>query len=207
MVIRKIFVAAVAILAVQRLLELRLSKRNEKRILEKGGLEFFPAQIRVMKILHMGWFGSMLLEVFKLKRPFLPILSTIAAVLLVLGQFLRYSAIRTLRERWTVNLMCIPGTAPVQSGIYRYIRHPNYLGVALEVAAVPLLHSAYLTAAVFSILNAFVLNWRIRSEEMVLNTFNQYDTIFANQTRFLPRLRFDREDPLERVPYGEIKTG
>ncbi|RPI82265.1 MAG: isoprenylcysteine carboxyl methyltransferase, partial [Chloroflexi bacterium] len=112
MVSRKIFVAAVAILAVQRLLELQISKRNEKRILEKGGQEFFPAQIRVMKILHTAWFGSMLFEVFQFKRPFIPVLSTIAAVLLVIGQSLRYSAIRTLRERWTVKLMSIPGAAP-----------------------------------------------------------------------------------------------
>lgn len=186
MVTRKIFVVVVALLALQRLLELRLSRRNEKRIAAQGGQEFFPAQIQVMKVLHTAWFGSMLYEVIMLKRPFLPLLSSLSTVVLAAGQVLRYTAIRTLGERWTVNVMCIPGAALVQKGIYRWIRHPNYLGVALEIAAVPLLHGAYLTAAIFSTLNALVLSWRIRSEEKVLNENNGYERYFADHNKFLP---------------------
>ena len=84
----------------------------------------------------------MLVEVYALHRPFLPGLSLLALVTLLVGQSLRYAARRSLGWRWTVRVMTIPGLAPVRRGIYRYLRHPNYLGVVLEILAVPLLHSA-----------------------------------------------------------------
>jgi methyltransferase len=84
------------------------------------------------------------------------------------GQALRLTAIRTLGWRWSTRVMTVPGVLPVQHGIYRYIRHPNYLGVELEILAVPLLSSAYLTSAVFGVANALLLRDRIRREEQAL---------------------------------------
>jgi methyltransferase len=111
-----------------------------------------------------------------------------ASLAFLAGQTLRYAAIHTLGERWTVRVMTLPGAKPVSQGIYRSIRHPNYLGVILEIGAVPLLHSAYLTAISFSIANALLLAWRIQTEEAALKEQNNYDQVFAGRPRFLPKL-------------------
>jgi methyltransferase len=187
MLTRWIFLLLVLLLGVQRLLELRLSGRHERRILEMGGREHARGQFTVMRWMHIAWFVAMLAEVFGLERPFDPTLALVASVAFLAGQVLRYAAIRTLGERWTVRVMTLPGAPPVSGGIYRVIRHPNYLGVALEIAAVPLLHSAYITAILFSIANGLILAWRIRTEEAALREQNDYEQAFAGKPRFLPR--------------------
>jgi methyltransferase len=185
---RWIFLLLVILLGVQRLTELRLSARNERQILELGGHEHAPGQFTVMRWMHIAWFFAMLAEVFGLQRPFHPMLALVASLAFLAGQALRYAAIRTLGERWTVRVMTLPGAKPVSQGIYRFIRHPNYLGVMLEIGAVPLLHSAYITAIFFSIANALMLAWRIRTEETALKEQNNYEQAFAGRPRFLPRL-------------------
>lgn len=183
-----IFLIFVLLLGVQRLAELRLSRRNEKYILEQGGREHAPGQFTVMRFLHMAWFLAMLGEVFVLGRPFPPALALVACVLFLAGQVLRYTAIRTLGRRWSVRVMTLPGAQPIDTGIYRYIRHPNYLGVILEIGSVPLLHGAYLTAFAFTIANALLLAWRIRTEEAALREQNNYEKVLGGRPRFLPRL-------------------
>ncbi len=168
MVTRWLFTGFVLLLALQRLYELRLSRRNEAIIRSRGGREYAAWQVRAMKLLHAGWFIAMLVEVYVLRRPFVPALSALALVMLVVGQGLRYAALLTLKWRWTVRVMTIPGLPPVRQGIYRYIRHPNYLGVILEILSVPLLHSAYLTAIVFSVANLLLLSARVRVEDRAL---------------------------------------
>jgi methyltransferase len=188
-----IFAALVAFLALQRVVELGLSRRNQARILSMGGSEHAPGQLKLMMVLHTAWFLAMLAEVFWLERPFVPAVAGAAALIFVAGQGLRYTAIRTLGWRWTVSVITLPGVRPVTTGIYGYLRHPNYLGVILEVAAVPLLHTAYLTAIFFSIANALLLTWRIRVEEEALREQNRYDEILKDRPRFLPRFKYNRE--------------
>lgn len=168
MVSRSVFTAFVLLLALQRLYELYLSRKHEAIIRSRGGREHAAWQVKAMKALHTAWFISMLVEVWALQRPFIPGLSLLALLTLLAGQSLRYAAILSLRWRWTVRLMTIPGLPPVQQGIYRYLRHPNYVGVVLEIVAVPLLHSAYVTAIVFSLANILLLTARIRVEDRVL---------------------------------------
>ena len=188
MTTRWTFLLLLVALGVQRLMELRLSARHERRILELGGREHAPGQFRVMRLLHIAWFLAIIAEVFGLQRPFVPALALMSSLVFLAGQALRYGAIRTLGERWTVRVMTLPGTKPISGGIYRYIRHPNYLGVILEIGAVPLLHGAYLTAISFSIANALLLAWRIQTEEAALKEQNDYEQVFAERPRFLPRL-------------------
>lgn len=188
MLTRWIFLCLLTSLGIQRLLELRLSARHERRILELGGREHAPNQFTVMRWVHVAWFVAMMAEVFGLQRPFNPTLASVASLPFLAGQALRYAAIHTLGERWTVRVMTLPGAKPVTQGIYRFIRHPNYLGVILEIGAVPLLHDAYVTAISFSIANALLLAWRIRTEEMALKEQNNYEQVFAGRPRFLPRL-------------------
>jgi methyltransferase len=147
-----------------------------------------------MKILHSSWFAAMALEVFALKRPFIPALSAGAFALFAAGQALRYAAIRTLGWRWSIRIMILPGAEPVRSGIYRFIRHPNYLGVILEMAAVPLLHSACYTALIYTAANALLLRNRIQAEEEALNDYNHYRLVFENRPRFLPAFLIRERD-------------
>ena len=179
MVTRLLFLGFVATLGLQRLFELRLSRRNVQRILQGGGREHAPETYRWIVALHTAWFASMLLEVFAGRRRFRPHLAAIAFPLFAAGQALRLMAIRTLGPRWSTRIMTLPGAAPVQRGIYRYIRHPNYLGVELEILSAPLVHSAYLTSAVFGAANLLLLRARIRREEQALAEDNQYWEVFG----------------------------
>ena len=167
---RLLFLSFLAALGVQRLLELRLSRANERRMRQRGGREHAPETYRWIVALHAAWFAAMLLEVFAGRRKFHPRLGVLALSLFATGQALRLTAIHTLGWRWSTRVMTVPGPAgaPVQHGIYRYIRHPNYLGVELEILAAPLVHSAYLTSAVFGVANALLLRDRICREEQAL---------------------------------------
>lgn len=169
MVTTWIFTGLVILLALQRGYELRLSRRNEAIIRSLGGREYAAWQMRAMIVLHTSWFIAMLVEVHAWHRPFIPSLSLLALVTLLAGQSLRYAAILSLKWRWTAKLMSLPDLPLVRQGIYRYIRHPNYLGVILEIFAAPLLHSAYVTAMVFSVANILLLSARIRTEDRVLS--------------------------------------
>ncbi len=168
MVSEAAFGALVAAIALQRLTELGRSRRNEARIRALGGCEHAPGHFAAMRALHAAWLVSMLLEVAVLRRPFLPVLAGPAAVVFLAGQVLRYSAISALGERWTVRIFTLPGRPRVRHGIYRWLRHPNYVGVILEIAAVPLLHGAFLTSLAFTLANAVVLAVRVPAEEAAL---------------------------------------
>ncbi len=185
------FFALVGMLAIQRVFELRISKRNEAWMHARGGREHFPRHFLAMKLLHITWFFAMIAEVAFLNRPTSVPLALGAGALVVAGQLLRYAAIRTLGPRWSVKIFTVPGAPPVQGGIYRYVRHPNYAGVVLEIFAVPLLHGAWLAALVYSILNAALLYVRIRCEEQALSAENQYAARMGDRPRFIPGLKAD----------------
>jgi methyltransferase len=194
MVSRRFFFVFLGLLAVQRLVELRRSRQNEHRILQAGGIEFGRRQYPWMVAIHTGWFLSMILEVLRFNRPFNPFAAGFSLAGFWIGQALRYSAIRSLGTRWTVRVMVLPGSPPVTNGPYRVIRHPNYLGVLLEVLSVPLVHGAYLTAILFSLINLIWMKNRIRTEEAALDEGYQYGEVFQRTPRFIPTL------PLEKKP-------
>lgn len=170
MVTRLLFAGFVVALGLQRLLELRLSQHNERMMRQRGGREHAPETYRWIVALHAAWFAAMLLEVFARGRKFHPRLAALAFGVFAAGQVLRLTAICTLGWRWSTRVMTVPGPAgtPVRHGIYRYLHHPNYLGVALEILSAPLVHSAYLTSLVFGIANLLLLRDRIRREEQAL---------------------------------------
>lgn len=168
MVTRALLLALLALLGLQRLLELRLSRRNEELLRREGAVEHVPHQYVWMRLMHLAWFLCIPLEVYLLQRPFQLPVALLALLGLAAGQVLRLTAIRTLGWRWSVRVFTLPRTPRVQRGIYRWVSHPNYLGVALELASVPMLHGAWLTALVFSLLNAVLLGYRIRAEERYL---------------------------------------
>lgn len=184
-----LFVGLVLVVALQRLAELRLSRRHEEHLVRLGATEHAPAQVRAMQVLHGCWFISMLLEVALWQPPWQPWLSVLAGLVFSIGQALRISAIRALGKRWTVRIFTLAGAPPVTTGVYRYLRHPNYLGVVLEIAALPLVHSAWRTALVFSVANAVIVAVRVRAEERALSATSTYREALSSRPRLWPRLR------------------
>jgi methyltransferase len=185
----QVFVAFVVLVGLERLAELRLSRRNERELRKRGAREHAAGHFIVMQLLHTLWLVSIVLEVALLQPPFQLGVSALATLCFGIGQGLRYAAIRALGERWCVRVLTLPGAAPVTRGVYRYFRHPNYLGVVLEIAALPLMHSAWRSAVVFSLANAMLLAVRIRKEEQALSTNGGYDEALGPLPRFWPRLR------------------
>jgi methyltransferase len=122
-----------------------------------------------------------------LKRPF-PGLPGLAALIVALGaQALRWWAIGTLGWRWNTRIIVVPGAPPVTGGPYRFVRHPNYVAVVLEIASIPLIHGAWLTALIFSALNVALLAVRIPAEERALGRL--YAEAFEGRSRLLPEVR------------------
>jgi len=164
-----IFFGVILVVAVQRLWELRLSKRHEQALQQQGGRVHETTRYTWIQLIHGFWFISMVAEVVLLHRPFYLWLALPALLVFGGGQVLRYLAITALGKYWTVKIVSLPDAPIVQTGIYRYLRHPNYLGVVLEIASLPLLHTAYLTAIIFSVTNTALITSRIRREEEVLD--------------------------------------
>ncbi len=183
------FVGIVVAVFLQRLFELRISQLHVAYMLAHGGREHGSNYLWVVKVLQVSWFVAMIAEVWWLNRPFVPVLAAVGLSAAIAGQFLRYLSMQALRSRWTLPIITIPGAPVVDSGIYRYLRHPNWLGVILEIAALPLIHSAYITAILFSVANAFLMVKRIHTEEQALSENNNYADIFADRPRFIPSSR------------------
>ena len=174
------------LVAVQRLAELRLSARNARRLLAQGGVEAGRGHMPLLVALHVGFLIACPLEVWRLDRPLRWWLAAPALVVLGLAQLLRIWAIRSLGERWSVRVIVVPGVAPVESGPYRHIRHPNYLAVILEIASIPLIHGAWITAAAFSALNGAALALRIHVEERLLRQVGSPSAALEARARFVP---------------------
>ncbi len=186
MTTKAIFVGIVAAVFLQRLSELRISQRNVASLLAQGGREHGSNYLWVVKVLQISWFVAMIAEVYWLDRPFVPVLAAVGLLAAIAGQFLRYLSMQALGVRWTLPIITIPGVPVVNSGIYRYLRHPNWLGVILEIAGIPLIHTAYFTAIFFTLANALVMIKRIHKEEQALGKDNNYAAVFGDQPRFIP---------------------
>lgn len=186
MVTRAVFSFVVVAVALQRLFEVRLSRRHERTLRARGAVESAAGQLPVMVALHGAWILAMLGEVWMRHPPFRPWLAAAALLVFAAGQALRWCAIVALGPRWTVRVLTMPSAEPVTTGVYRYLRHPNYLGVVLEVASLPLVHGAVWTSVIFSIANALMLRARIRSEESALDRDNAYERHFGTRARFVP---------------------
>jgi methyltransferase len=110
--------------------------------------------------------------------------SLAAAVAALLAQALRWWSIAALGDRWNTRIVVLPGAAPVRRGPYRFLRHPNYVAVVIEVAALPLAYGSWRTALLFSAANAALLAVRIPAEERALGA--GWRAAFAGTPRFLP---------------------
>ena len=160
-------VVGVAIVGVQRLLELTYSRRNEIRLRARGAVERGSGHYPVIVAIHSLWLVSTLVEGL-LRGPEPPVWWPVPLAAFLLVQPLRYWAILSLGENWSTRVLVVPGGKLVRRGPYRYFPHPNYVVVAVEVLTFPLIFGAWITASVFSLLNAVLLYIRIRTENRAL---------------------------------------
>ena len=157
------FVALILLVAVERVAELVVSKRNLEWSKANGGREFGAGHYPVMVALHTGLLAGAVLEARVRRRWIWP-----AFWVVVAAQALRWWCITTLGKQWNTRVVVVPGAPRIVGGPYRLVPHPNYVAVILEGAALPLVGGAWITAGVFSVANALLLRTRIRVENEAL---------------------------------------
>lgn len=160
------YLALLLAVAAERVAELVVSRRNLIWSRARDGLEFGTRHYPAMVVLHTGLLAGCLLEA--VHRPFLPGLGWPMLALVLAAQGLRWWCIATLGRQWNTRVVVVPGAGRVAGGPYRWLRHPNYLAVVVEGAALPLVHTGWLTALVFTVLNAWLLKVRIGVENRAL---------------------------------------
>ncbi len=163
-----VFIGATAI---ERLVEVRLSNKHAAWSFEQGGMEFGKGHYPFMVILHTGFLFACVGEAWLLERHFDPLFGGLFLAVALLCQFLRWWYIQTLGKQWNTRVILVPGGRRVQEGPYRLFKHPNYMVVALEGLALPLIHNAWVTALSFTLLNAGLMWVRISCEEQALRKF------------------------------------
>lgn len=163
------YVALVAATAVERLLELVVSARNARWSFERGGVESGRGHFPAMVALHTGLLVACAAEAVLADRPFLPWLGWPMLAVVVASQALRWWCVATLGRQWNTRIIVVPGLHLVARGPYRLLRHPNYVAVVAEGLALPLVHTSWVTALCFTVLNAvLLLRFRIPAEERAL---------------------------------------
>ena len=163
-----LYTLLVVAVGVERLAEMAVSKKHAAWAFARGGVEMGQRHFPWMVALHTALLLGCIVEVVSADRPFLPWLGWPMLVLVVLAQGLRWWCIATLGPRWNTRVIVLPGSPLVTGGPYRLLRHPNYVAVVVEGIALPLVHTAWVTALVFTVLNAWLLTVRIRVEEQAL---------------------------------------
>jgi methyltransferase len=162
------FAVLIGLVALERLAELVVSKRHEQWSRAQGGVEHGARHYPVMVVLHTGLLAGALIEVGLADRPFVPGLGWPMLALVLASQGLRWWCIRTLGPQWNTRVIVVAGLPRITGGPYRLFSHPNYVAVVVEGAALPLVHTAWITASVFTVANAVLLRVRIRTENDAL---------------------------------------
>lgn len=163
------YAVLIAGVALWRLVELVVSRRHLRWALAHGGRESGQGHFPAMVALHTGLLVGALVEVVAADRPFCPVLGWSMVAVLVATMALRLWCMAALGRQWNTRVVVVPGAPRVTSGPYRFLPHPNYLVVAVEGVALPLVHGAWVTAVVFTVLDAvLLLRYRIPAEDAAL---------------------------------------
>jgi methyltransferase len=181
------YLIILALLVVERIFELDKARRNARRAFERGAIEVGQVHYRVMVAMHTLFIVSCAVEATFFPHTIAPAVPWIALFAELVAQGLRYWAVATLGERWNTRIIVSPERAPVTDGPYRFMRHPNYLAVVIEIAAVPMIGGAIFTAIGFSVGNALILAVRIPAEERAMG--GRYAEALGSRRRFFPGLR------------------
>lgn len=160
--------ALLGAVVIERICELVLSKRHAHVLLSRGAFERGSRHYPSMVALHTAFLVGCALEPLAWHRPFIPALGSPMLAMALAAQGMRWWAIATLGIHWNTRVIVLPGARLRTGGPYRWLRHPNYVAVVAEGIALPLVHSAWITAIVFTTLNGLLLNTRIRVENGAL---------------------------------------
>jgi methyltransferase len=174
--------------AVLRLVELRISRLHQQRLVARGARRVADPNFRWMVAVHAFVLVGAALEVMFLRRRFLPVLAGIMFALFLAANGIRWWVIRTLGEHWNVQVVDSTGLGVVTAGPFRFVRHPNYAAVFVEMLALPLIHSAWITAAAGSAAHLWALSKRLAAEDPILLANPAYRAAMGGKPRFLPRV-------------------
>ncbi|THE15155.1 hypothetical protein E1I69_02245 [Bacillus timonensis] len=179
-----IFWIFIGLVIAQRLIELQIAKRNEKWILSQGGYEVGHRHYKYIVLIHVLFFVSLITEVVYGEKE-ISVLYPILFFLFALTQLGRVWALHSLGMFWNTKIMILRGSQVQIKGPYKYVKHPNYIIVALEFILIPLLFQAYYTALIFSLLNFVMMSVRIPVEERALSVHEEYQQFRKERRRLL----------------------
>lgn len=182
------FLALLLVVALLRFVELRISSRHQQEMIARGAAKVDEPKFRWMVLLHTAVLAGAALEVIFLRRPFIPPLAAAMFAVFLAANAVRWWVIRTLGEHWNVQVMDSTRLGIVTTGPFRYVRHPNYAAVFTEMLALPLIHTAWITAIAGAIAHIGVLAQRLSTEERVLLANPDYRAAMTGKPRFLPGL-------------------
>ncbi|HUJ41658.1 MAG TPA: isoprenylcysteine carboxylmethyltransferase family protein [Candidatus Acidoferrales bacterium] len=185
---RELFVALIALVAALRVVELRISRRNQRRLAQRGATRASDPRFPAMVVLHTCVLAGAAAEVVFLRRPFYALLAAVMGALFLASNALRWWVIRTLGAHWNVQVMDSARLGVVSAGPYRWVRHPNYSAVFVEMFSLPLIHTAWITALAGSLAHVWVLRGRVAAEEKVLLAEPEYRAAMGPKPRFVPFL-------------------
>lgn len=183
-----IYYLFILLLAVGRILELKHAQNNTQKLIAKGAQEYGSSHYKWIVTTHSLWLIACIIEAYIRQHGPSIFVFTIGSLLFVMGFSLRITAILTLGTRWTTKIIVLPGEPSIQKGIYRYLKHPNYLGVILELAGVPLIFGNIWTAITISIINLIILKHRMKIEENALKQEIKYEEHFSDLPRLIPKI-------------------
>lgn len=182
------FLALLLAVVILRLVELSLSRRHQKQLEAKGARRVVDPNFRVMVAVHVLVLLGAALEVTLLHRRFFPVLAAVMFALFIAANGVRWWVIRTLGEHWSVQVVDSTELGVVTAGPFRFVRHPNYSAVFIEMLALPLIHSAWIAAILGGAAHLWALWKRVGVEDAVLSANPAYRAAMGGKPRFLPGL-------------------
>jgi methyltransferase len=176
------------VVALLRVYELQISRRHQREMMAHGAVKVSDPRFRWMVLLHTGILLGAAFEVVFLRRPFYLLFGAVCFAIFLAANIVRWWVIRTLGEHWNVQVMNSTGMGVITTGPFRYVRHPNYAAVFIEMLVLPLIHCAWITAFAGSAAHIVVLSQRLATEERVLSADARYRQVMSGKPRFLPGL-------------------
>lgn len=158
------FIIFIILFIVQRLSELVIARRNEKWLLSQGAVQYGQEHYPFMIALHTLFIVSIITEYILRGKP---AIDWLFLVLFLLVLSFKFWALSSLGKYWNTKIYRVPGVYPVKKGPYKFLKHPNYMEVVLEIAIIPLVFHLYYTTIIFTLLNAAMLWVRIGVENKV----------------------------------------
>lgn len=182
------YLGLLLVVALLRLVELRISRSHQQQMVARGASKVVDPRFRWMVLVHVCVLLGAALEVVFLHRPFYRLFAAFWFAIFLASNVVRWWVIRTLGEHWNVQVMNSTGMGVITSGPFRYVRHPNYAAVFIEMLALPLIHCAWITAIAGTIAHVVVLFQRLATEERVLFSDEKYRAAMSGKPRFVPGL-------------------